>query len=200
MTEGAQVYRHDSLQATLRDAFIAWQCRLRQMAMREAEGRPSAGMCPTLTPAGADEPLGRVVVLLHKADPLEAVPEFRHLAKKTHDPRERREGALKLLQSAYYQRSREFGDRMTALFGPTSAAARTALDAGEVELAFAQYSQHWRLPCQVELLPESAPLFQATYWHNALFNPALPPGVQILAFVPDWNRAEADPPPPGAGL
>lgn len=29
---------------TLRDDFIAWQCRIRQIAMRQDGGRPSPGM------------------------------------------------------------------------------------------------------------------------------------------------------------
>jgi len=197
MSEGARVYRHETAQAALREAFLAWQCRLRQMAMREDEGRPSPGMQPLATPAGSAEPLGHIVVLIHRADPEETTPELRHLVKKTHDPRERREAALKLLQSAHYQRSREFGDRLTALFSPGSAAAARLLAAGEAELAFEQYGQGWRLPCAVDRLAEAHPLFQATYWHNALFNPALPPGVEILRFTPDWSHAEAEPPPAG---
>ena len=43
-------------------------------------------------------------------------------------------------------------------------------------------------------LPPEHPAFQATYWHNALFNPALPGSVRVLGFQPDWSRAEADPP------
>jgi hypothetical protein len=52
------------------------------------------------------------------------------------------------------------------------------------------------LPCGVRSLTENDPAFQATFWHNAMFNPHLPAGVKILAFQPDWSRAEADPPVP----
>jgi len=31
---------------TLRDDFLAWQCRIRQIATRQDGGRPSAGMRP----------------------------------------------------------------------------------------------------------------------------------------------------------
>ena len=37
--------------------------------------------------------------------------------------------------------------------------------------------------------------YQASYWHNKLFNPAMPADIRILAFAPDWSSAEADPPP-----
>ena len=39
------------------------------------------------------------------------------------------------------------------------------------------------------------PLWQATYWHNAPFNPSLPADTVILGFEPDWNRSSADPSP-----
>ncbi len=45
----------------------------------------------------------------------------------------------------------------------------------------------------LEELLKGEPAFQATYWHNALFNPALPGGLRVLAFQPDWARAEAEP-------
>jgi hypothetical protein len=45
-------------------------------------------------------------------------------------------------------------------------------------------------------LDESDPAWQLTYWHNSLFNPALPGDVRILGFKPDWACATAEPPPP----
>ena len=51
------------------------------------------------------------------------------------------------------------------------------------------------LPCAPRLLDPGDAGWQATYWHNALFNQHLPGGVQIVAFAPDWTRAEADPSP-----
>ena len=39
----------------LRDAFLRWQCRVRQMMMRDKMGRPDAGIMPALTlPGGAE--------------------------------------------------------------------------------------------------------------------------------------------------
>jgi len=38
-------------------------------------------------------------------------------------------------------------------------------------------------------LDEGHPFFQATYWHNRMFNPNLPGGIQILSFTPDWIHA-----------
>ena len=44
----------------LRDAFLGWQCRARQMMMREGEGKPTDAITPAVTLPGEDEPmLGR---------------------------------------------------------------------------------------------------------------------------------------------
>ena len=67
---------------TLRDDFLAWQCRIRQIAMRQDGGRPSPGMRPrdllerTLTFLQADyfqrpETFGdKLVAVLPQASPL----------------------------------------------------------------------------------------------------------------------------------
>ena len=51
----------------LRDAFLRWQCRVRQMAMRDNAGRPGEGMIPELTLAGDREPMGGIVTVLYAA-------------------------------------------------------------------------------------------------------------------------------------
>jgi hypothetical protein len=71
-------------------------------------------------------------------------------------------------------------------------AARLRAD-GRCVLRFSQYEQRYDLPCRVRALAEDDPAFQATYWHNSLFNPDLPAGIQILGFQPEWESATADP-------
>ncbi len=192
-SDGGEVVRLEAAQAALRDHFLGWQCRLRQLAMREAAGRPTSGMRPTVTAPGEAEPLGQITVLLLKREPEEATAQFRHMARKTHDPAERLEAALKHLQAAYYQRAHEFTDVMTALFGPGAAIARRLTGIGGCLLDFAQYNQSYRIPCGIAPLDRAHPAYQATYWHNSLFNPHLPGDIQILAFTPDWSRADAQP-------
>ena len=187
------VVRPEAAQAALRDHFLGWQCRLRQMAVRQAGGRPTSGMRPEVRLAEADTPLGAITTLIVRREPREATAQFRHLVRKTQDPAERYDAALETLAAAYYQRPREFSDELTALFGPAPGLADQLLAAGRCVLDFAQYSQRYRLPCAARNLAEAEPAFQATYWHNALFNPALPGGVRVLGFQPDWARAEAEP-------
>ena len=122
-------------------------------------------------------------------------PEFRHLARRTHDPRDRREAALALLAERYYQHARDFSDVLTATFAAGSALAAELEREGRCVLAFDQDSQRYDLTCSVALLGTDDPRREETWWHNALFNPQLPPDIPVLAFAPRWLEATADPDP-----
>ncbi len=189
-----EVIRLVAAQAALRDHFLGWQCRLRQLAIREAEGRPTAGIRPTVSFAGQTEASGQITVMIVPRAPEETTAEFRHLVRRTHDPAERYKSALKFLAAAYYQHPQDFSDELTALFGPGSVLTERLLGNGHCQLGFEQFSQRYALPCEVRDLPENAPPYQATLWHNSLFNVGIPAGIRIVAFQPDWATAEADPP------
>jgi len=179
----------------IRDGFLGWQCRIRQLSVRRAGGRPSSGMCPEVALSPEDPALGRIVVLVVKKDPEEITAEFRHMYKRTHDPADRYDAALRYLAAGYYQRPAGFSEEMTALFGADSTLAERLVRARRCLLDFEQYTQRYRLPCRVRDIPDTDPAFDATYWHNSLFNPAIPGGIRILGFRPDWTLADSDPPP-----
>ncbi len=177
--------------AALRDEFIGWQCRLRQLSVRRFAGRPQAGMRPRALSPAEDEIAPAMVVLIVKRDPDHATKQFRFQVLQTNDPAERYDKALELLAGAYFQHPPEFSDVMTALFGPESPVVARLLNFGACVLEFEQHGQAYRLPCAVAELAEGHDLFQATYWHNRLFNPDMPAGVRVLAFTPDWTHASA---------
>lgn len=181
----------DSAAEALKQEFVGWQCRLRQLSVREAGGRPSAGMRPRASAPDGSEIAPAITVLIHPAEPAESTQLFRFQVQKTHDPTERYSKALELLSGFHYQRPRDFSDVLTALFAPSSEIAGRLLDHGACELEFAEYSRGFRLPCRVLQLGESDPLYQATYWHNRLFNPNMPATVRVLSFTPDWPHAES---------
>ncbi len=183
----------DNEQALLCKHFLAWQCRLRQLAARRDEGRPSSGMRPAVILPDKSS-LGPITVLIIPRAPEESSAQFRHLALKTHDPAERYGAVLRLLQSTHYQYPEEFADLMTALFAIDSPACASMVAAARCTLAFNEGEQGFMIPCAMRLLDEDHPAFQATYWHNKLFNPALPGVVQVLGFLPDWSAASAEPP------
>ena len=171
--------------------FLAWQCRVRQLAVRQHEGRPTPGMRPGVRVDGM--PAGEITTVLVKSEPAHFVARFRYMYQRTQDPAERRHGALELLADAYYQRPQEFSDRLTALFGPRSGLADRLGDEGRCELTFHQFSQSYRIPCQVAELAADDPGFEFTLTHNRLFNPHMPPGVRVLGFTPQWHEARAEP-------
>ena len=76
-----KIVRMKPVSERFRLAFLGWQCRLRQLAMREEEARPTAGMRPSLTVAGQDA--GRITVVVTPAERILAIDvESRVLAIK----------------------------------------------------------------------------------------------------------------------
>lgn len=173
----------------LRDEFIGWQCRIRQLSARQAGGRPSPGMRPRVVAPSGDELSPAITVLIVEAEPHDSIALFRFQYLKTPDPTERYDKALEILSAGYFQQPRTFSDVMTALFGPRSALAARLLQQGHCILEFQEYAQAYRVPCALAELAADHSLYQATYWHNHLFNPNLPAGVRILSFTPDWTHA-----------
>jgi len=169
-------------------SFVGWQCRLRQHVVRRGDGRPSPGMFAAVTLPDGQEP-GSFITVLNKLDPEAASAQFQHIVKKTHDPRERYEAAVKMLQTVYYQYPREFSDELTALFGAKSALATTLAAAGRGHLVFGQATQRYRFDCAIALVPVGDPVYEATYWHNAMFNPQLMGPATVLRMTPDWSSA-----------
>ena len=175
----------------LKQQFLGWQCRIRQLAVRESGGRPSAAMRPrVMTSEGAEISSG-IVVLILESDPSESTALFHHQFLKTQDPKERYGKILEILQASHFQQPALFSDIMTALFGPGSAVATRLLAHGRCVLEFEEYAQGYRLPCSVAALNEGHTSYQATFWHNRMFNPNLPAGIQILSFTPDWTHSIA---------
>jgi hypothetical protein len=177
----------DSAGQAARNAFLGWQCRIRQLSVRQSGGRPTSGMQPGVFLPPDEMNLGGIVVLIRKQAPQEVTNQFQHMVRKTRDPAERHESALRFLAAAYYQRPDEFSDELTALFGPRSTRAAQLLEARQCTLDFEQFGQRYRLKCRIEALRESDAAYQFTYWHNSLFNPSIPGGVSVLAFRPDWS-------------
>ena len=179
--------------APLRKAFLKWQCRVRQIAMRDSDGRPDDGIMPALYLSGEDEPLGHIITLMNKTPGYSVTAELQHMAAKTNDPAQRRDQAIRFFSAAYYQKAAEFSDILTATFPPGSPGAATIREADEVRLVFDAYAQSFDLTCKVWRLAEHNPLYQSTMAHNKLFNPALHPDTEVLGFEPIWDRSLSDP-------
>ena len=174
---------------TLRQQFLIWQCRVRQIAMREGGGRPSEGMRPKiLSPDGRTLSEGAIVLLV-RSDPAESTGFFQFQVRKNHDPNEVYQKGLTYLQSTHYHCANRFSDEMTALFLPESRLAALLERLGACRLDFRQFGQSYRLPCAVREMTADEPAYRNTLWHNRLFNTQLSDDVRIFAFRPDWAAA-----------
>jgi hypothetical protein len=169
--------------------FIGWQCRLRQLAARQDGGRPSSGMRPRVMTQDGEKLSPGIVMLIVESEPQVSTELFRYQYLKTQDPNERFDKMLEILQSSHFQEPARFSDLMTALFGPGSTLAPRLAAEGRCILEFEQYTQGYRIPCAVARLPAGHAFHQATYWHNRMFNPNVPAGIEILSFQPDWAHA-----------
>ena len=147
----------------LRDAFLRWQCRVRQMMMRDKMGRPDGEIMPALTLPGENEPMGHIITVMSKLPAHSVVPEMRHMVQRTRDPAAVREAGLKFLSAAHYQKSAEFSDILTATFPPGSEGAQTIRRAERCTLTYEAYSQRYDVACRVWKLTSKNPLWQATY-------------------------------------
>ena len=178
------------LQHDLRRQFLGWQCRIRQHAMRNSEGRPSMGMCPRIVTGAGQEIAAAVTTVLIPAEPAESTDFFRHQVRKSHDPRIVYERGLTYLQATHFQNADGFSDRRTGREHRGQPVAETV---GVCILEFAQFSQQYRMFCTVAPLAHDDEAFQASLWHNRIFSPATADDVVILGFSPDWKSAQADP-------
>jgi len=160
--------------------------------MREQGGRPTSGMCPRLLSSSGQEQLAALTVLLSPEKPEKSTAFFRFQVQKSADPRETYQKALRFLQSEYYRDSNDFSDRLLAVMPPDAPIAAALTDAGQCILDFSQGRHSFRIPCKVKAVKESNANHAAAIWHNRVFNPALPDGMTVIAFKPDWKSAETN--------
>ena len=178
----------------LRMAFLKWQCRVRQLSMRNNAGQPDDGVTPAVYLAGSAEPIGHIITVLSKAPRYSVTAELEFISARTYDPAQRREKAIEFLSSVYYQKAIEFSDILTATFPPNSEGAANLRRAQTVTLKFDAFSQKFDLVCRVWRLTQRNPLYQSTIAHNRLFNPNLHPDTIVLGFEPDWTQGCSTPP------
>ena len=178
----------------LRTAFIAWQCRIRQLAARDFGGQPMPAMRPRASTKKGAVILPATTVLLVPLEPATSTAFFRFQQQKTNELEKARQAGLGYLAGDFYQLPELFSDEMTAVFGPVSESAAALLQAKEVLLDFEQFSQSYRMFCKVRRLPPG-PAHDSSLWQTRLFNPNIPNDATVLGFKPDWKNAAADPLP-----
>ncbi|MDE2633978.1 MAG: hypothetical protein OSA82_12760 [Paracoccaceae bacterium] len=193
MTRAAQRSEPQADSTALRDAFLKWQCLTRQIAVRQNQGRPDEAVTPAVLLKGKTEAYDHIITVLSKTPQQSLLPELQHLVRRTLDPAQRRQKALELLSETYYQKPTSFSDILTATFPPQSPRAAVIRKADHCRLLFSGYGQSYQIECKIWALTKKNTLYQATFWHNLLFNPGLHPDTIVLGFEPDWTKSTSEP-------
>jgi hypothetical protein len=179
----------------LKAHFLGWQCRIRQMGVREFGGQPMPATQPRVTAKNGTLIAPAMVVLLIPSEPCASTAFFKFQVQKTNEPEEMREAALRYLAADYFQVPELFSDEMAAVFAPGSPTAARLIAGRVALLEFQQYSQSYRLACRARRLGLSDPARDSAFWQARLFNANLPMNVDVLGFKPDWRSSAADPMP-----
>jgi hypothetical protein len=194
---GAETIESDSNpkneRLSIQKHFLGWQCRVRQYAMRNGEGRPTPGMRPDVLLEDGKEVASAVTLLLVPDLLQDSILQFRFMALKTQDPQERYKKAVQLLSASFYQNVENFSGLMTGVFSRSSETVNRLKKNQRCVLEFDFQQQKFRVPAGIKVLLKKNPKYEFTYWHNFLFNPHLSPDVTVLGFEPDWSDSSADP-------
>ena len=194
---GAETIESDSKpkneRLSIQKHFLGWQCRVRQYAMRNGEGRPTPGMRPDVLLEDGKEVASAVTLLLVPDLLQESILQFRFMALKTQDPQERYKKAVQLLSASFYQNVEQFSGLLTGLFSRSSETVKMLVKKRKCVLKFDYQQQSYRIPASLKEFPKEEQAYEFTYWHNFLFNPHIYPDVIVVGFEPDWLGASSDP-------
>ena len=179
----------------MQNYFIGWQCRVRELALRSEEGRPNGGMRPQITLKNGDVLFPAATLLIIPEQPDQIIRQFRFMALKTQDPKERYTKALQLLSAKFYQNSEDFSGEMSGIFSRFSKKVKVLKKYQYCVMEFEYQQQAFKIPCHVSESPKNEAAHEFTYWHNYLFNPNLSPEVRVLHFMPYWSETFSEPSP-----
>ncbi len=157
--------------------------------MRHHGGRPPEGVRARVFLNGGYA--GQIQTVMNRLDAKRMTAEFRFMVQKTHDPQAVYHNALKTFCERYYQTPMQFDDRLAALFSFDSVLAGQLLESDQVKLEFVQKSQGYTLFSTVHECSPGSTEYEATYWHNRLFNPHLPGRVRVILFETHWEQSKA---------
>jgi hypothetical protein len=140
----------------MKSRFLTWQCRIRQIAVREHGGQPTPGMRPRVLKPSGECLMPAMTILILPEDTDESTSFFRFQVQKSPDPLKVYQSVLQYLQGEHYQVGNRFSDEMTALFEAGVA------DRGEAR-------QGARLPARVRAVqPGLAPVMHGSAAARAL--------------------------------
>ena len=185
----------ENFRLPIQNYFIGWQCRVRELALRSEEGRPNGGMRPQIALKNGEVVFPAATLLIIPDPPDQTIRQFRFMALKTQDPKERYTKALQLLAAKFYQNAEDFSGIMSGIFSRSSEEVEELEKHQYCVMKFDYQQQVFKIPCHVCESTKNEPVYEFTYWHNYLFNSSLSPEVKVLHFKPDWSQTISEPTP-----
>ncbi len=174
----------------IKQRFLRWQCRSRQNAMRLQGGQPNQSMAPAVSIGDLEHSQFSLVTVLCRSQDASVLPEMIHMARRTHDPAERRRLAVQFMSASYFQRVGDFTGDLVACIPPASACHSSLAASAQCRLEFRDRMHIYELPVELAQLPTGDREREECWWHNFLFNARLDPSAAIFAFRPDWTRSK----------
>ena len=173
----------------LQQEFVGWQCRIRQIAVRNHEGMPMPAMRPRVSTRKGEVLAPALTMLLVPEEVGPSLAFLRFQVQKTADHTQTRNAVVGYFAGEFYQLPELFQDEMTAVFAPGSELATRMIKLKEVLLDFSQYNQSYRMFAKVRQLSANDEDRDFSLWHARAFNPNIPNSSIVLGFKPDWRSA-----------
>ena len=164
--------------------FVTWQCSLRQRNFRMFGGKPSEGTIASIYDQKTNEEIADLRSVLIEKKCLNTAKMFEFMIKKTHDPEERFDKAVKFFASEYYNTPKNFDGSFTATFSYKSDLAKKILKKKKCNVQFFERDTGFNFNVSVSKLNKTNMKWMYTFWHNSFFNPVLNEDIDILYFNP----------------
>ena len=107
--------------------FVIWQCSLRQRNFRMFNGKPSEGIIALILDNKSNKEIASLRSVLIEKNSLNTAKMFEFMIKKTNDPEERFDKAVKFFASEYYNTPRNFDGSFAATLSYKSDLAKKIL-------------------------------------------------------------------------
>ena len=164
--------------------FVIWQCSLRQRNFRMFNGKPSEGIIALILDNKSNKEIASLRSVLIEKNSLNTAKMFEFMIKKTNDPEERFDKAVKFFSSEYYNTPRNFDGSFTATFSYKSDLAKKILKKKKCNVQFFERDTGFNFNVSVSKLNKTNMKWMYTFWHNSFFNPVLNEDIDILYFNP----------------
>ena len=145
------LFMREASGGTLKTYFLGWQCRIRQVSVRDFGGQPLPAMRPRISGKDGTVISPAVNVLLGAGEPSASTAFFKFQLQKTNQPEEVRRGRAEISRRGLFSDPGTVFRRNDGGFAAGSAHAARMARVKNVWLDFEQYSQSFHILCAVRI-------------------------------------------------